>query len=83
MDRNTTYLTELKIAHEELIMHRRELEKCTADLKIANENNGTSDHVKRTTELNMDLENMMFAISHKVRKSVANIIGISKNDFGR
>jgi signal transduction histidine kinase len=34
--------------------------------------------LKHKAELNIDLENMMFTISHKVRKSVADIIGISK-----
>ena len=70
----------MKVAQEELILHHLELRKCAAELKIANENldNGESEHVKRTAELNSDLENMMFTISHKVRKSVANIIGISK-----
>lgn len=80
MNTNTTHLAELKIAHEELLLHRQDLEKCSAELKIANEHldNGDTEHVKRTAALNSDLENMMFTISHKVRKSVANIIGISK-----
>lgn len=80
MDKNTTHLVDLRVAQEELILHRQELEKCAAELKIANENLfiGEDEHVKRTAELNNDLENMMFTVSHKVRKSVANIIGISK-----
>ena len=80
MDNSTTHFVDLKVAQEELTMNRLELEKCAAELKIATENLdiGEDKHVKNTAELNSNLENMMFAISHKVRKSVANIIGISK-----
>jgi signal transduction histidine kinase len=72
-------LSELKIAHQELIIHHKELEKCTNDLKIANINldKGETDKVNRIIEVNNDLAEMMFTVSHRVRKSVANILGIA------
>lgn len=78
MDQSYT-LNELKIAQQELLLHHKELEKCTQDLKIANHNldKGEIEKVNRTNEVNNDLEEMMFTVSHKVRKSVANILGIS------
>jgi hypothetical protein len=36
MDTNTEHLIALKAAQEELIMHHKDLEKCAAELKIAN-----------------------------------------------
>jgi signal transduction histidine kinase len=72
-------LSELKIAHQELIIHHKELEKCANDLKIANINldKGETDKVNRIIEVNNDLAEMMFTVSHRVRKSVANILGIA------
>ncbi|GEM_PF-6546557 len=76
---NKSKLSDLKIAQQELILHHKQLAKCAYDLKIANENLdiGESEREKRLIEVNEDLENMMFAISHKLRKSIAKIIGIS------
>ncbi len=77
---NQSYtLNELKIAHQELILHHKELEKCAHDLKIANNNLNKKEieKVNRINEVNNDLEEMMYTISHRVRKSVANILGIS------
>ena len=78
MNQSYTF-NELKIAHQDLILQHKELEKCADDLKIANINldNGEIDKVNRTIEVNNDLEQMMFTVSHKVRKSVANILGIA------
>jgi signal transduction histidine kinase len=78
MNQSTT-LIELKIAQQELLLHHKELEKCAHDLKIANENldTGQLEKGKRANEVNSDLEEMMFTVSHRVRKSVANILGIS------
>jgi signal transduction histidine kinase len=78
MDQSYT-LKELKIAHQDLLLQHKELEKCADDLKIANVNldKGAKDKVNRTLEVNNDLEQMMFTVSHKVRKSVANILGIA------
>lgn len=77
---NQSYtLNELKIAHQELILHHKELEKCAHDLKIANNNLNKKEieKVNLINEVNNDLEEMMYTISHRVRKSVANILGIS------
>jgi len=78
MDKKDT-LNELKIAQQELILHHKELEKCAHDLRIANKNLNAGEVQKemRADEVNGNLEEMMFTISHKVRKSVANILGIS------
>jgi len=67
------------MAQQELIIHHRELEKCAHDLKVANNNlsTGAAEKGKRADEVASDLEEMMFTVSHKVRKSVANILGIS------
>jgi signal transduction histidine kinase len=72
-------LNELKIAHKELILHHKELEKCAHDLEIANINldKGKIDKANRIIEVNNDLAEMMFTVSHRVRKSVANILGIA------
>lgn len=80
MDSNTQHLIDLRVAQEELLLHHQELVRCTDELKIANEliEQDATQHVERKAALNSDLEHMMFTISHKVRKSVANIIGISK-----
>ena len=78
MDQSYT-LKELKIAHQDLLLQHKELEKCADDLKIAHINldKGAKDKVNRSIEVNNDLEQMMFTVSHKVRKSVANILGIA------
>ena len=88
MDPGTT-LNELKIAQQELSLHHKELKKCTRDLRIANNNLGTGEieKEKRADEVNDDLVEMMFIVSHKVRHSVATILGISNllqtdNDLG-
>ncbi|MGV9003805.1 hypothetical protein [Flavobacterium sp.] len=73
-------LADLKIAQQELIIHHLELEKCQDDLKKAycNLDDGEIAKEKLVGAVNSDLEKIMFAISHKIRKSVANILGISK-----
>ncbi|WP_202704142.1 hypothetical protein [Flavobacterium sp. UGB4466] len=73
-------LDKLKKAKQELIFNHEELQRCTKDLKIANVNLNIREKEKELNmeEFNSALEQMMFAISHKVRKSVANILGISK-----
>ncbi|TPG34846.1 hypothetical protein [Flavobacterium pectinovorum] len=73
-------LDKLKKAKQELISNHEELERCTSDLKIANINLNIRETEKELNmeEFNSNLEQMMFAISHKVRKSVANILGLSK-----
>jgi light-regulated signal transduction histidine kinase (bacteriophytochrome) len=79
MDQNII-LDKLKKAKQELIFNHEELERCTNDLKIANVNLNIKETEKELNmeEFNSGLEQMMFAISHKVRKSVANILGLSK-----
>ena len=49
MDTNTQHLVALKAAQEELIMHHKDLEKCAAELKIANARitTGKNDQLKR------------------------------------
>ena len=76
----STTLKELKIAHQELIISHKELEKCSYDLEIAHKNieHRKIEKEKLANKTSNDLEEMMFAVSHKVRKSVANILGISK-----
>ena len=73
-------LNDLKIAQEELIIHHKELVKCAEELKTAHDNldMGELEKEKFVEEVNSDLAHMMFTISHKIRKSVANILGISK-----
>ncbi len=82
-------LKDLRIAQQELIVNHKELEKCCHALKIANKNLeiGEIKKEKRIVEVNEDLESMMFTISHRVRDSVAKILGISNllydnNDIG-
>jgi len=72
-------LENLRIAQQELILNHEELLKCSHDLKIANENLdiGEVEKERRVVQVNEDLENMMFTISHRVRDSVAKILGIS------
>ncbi|MBY0486894.1 MAG: hypothetical protein K2P85_06905, partial [Flavobacteriaceae bacterium] len=79
MDKNNI-LNDLKNAQQKLIIHHKELEKCADELKEANENLdiGEIEKEKRLKEVNSNLKEMMFTISHKIRKSVANILGISK-----
>ncbi|MDA6070866.1 hypothetical protein NJT12_14710 [Flavobacterium sp. AC] len=79
MDQNNI-LDKLKKAKQELILNHEELEKCTSDLKIATINLNIRETEKEfdMEEFNSNLEQMMFSISHKVRKSVANILGLSK-----
>lgn len=78
--RQSTALDELKIAQQKLHRHHEELEKCAHDLEIANSklDAGNCEKIKRADEVNTDLENMMFTVSHEIRNSVANILGISK-----
>ena len=73
-------LNELKIAHEELNLHHKELEKCAHDLKIANSNlvKEKTEKVIRINDVNNTLSDMMFTVSHRIRQSVANILGISE-----
>jgi signal transduction histidine kinase len=73
-------LNDLKNAQQELLVHERDLDKCAADLK---EVKVKLLSVKRKEERILreaytSLEEMMFTISHKIRKSVATILGISK-----
>jgi signal transduction histidine kinase len=79
MEKSNT-LDDLKNAQQELIIHHKELEKCTADLKQANDNLDFEEieKEKRIVEVNKDLEDMLFTVSHNIRKSVANILGISR-----
>ena len=78
MNENKT-LNELRIAQQDLILHHQELEKCAHELKIANQNldKGEIEKEKRANEVSNDLGEMMFTVSHRVRSSVANILGIS------
>ena len=73
-------LDKLKKAKQELIFNHEELERCTKSLKTANVNLNIVETEKELNmeEFNSGLEQMMFAVSHKVRKSVANILGLSK-----
>lgn len=73
-------LNDLKIAREELRIHEKELEKCSADLAIAkNKLHAIVQSEERILkEAHDNLEEMMYAISHNIRKSVANILGISR-----
>ncbi|WP_395065705.1 hypothetical protein [Flavobacterium sp.] len=73
-------LDDLKIAQQKLIVHHKQLEKCAEDLKAAHKNLDIREieKEKRLQEVNNNLNEMMFTISHKIRKSVANILGISK-----
>ncbi len=74
-----TALNDLRTAQQELINHHIELAKCAHDLKIANENIniGELEKEKLVLQVNSDLEDIMFTISHRVRKSIAKILGIS------
>lgn len=73
-------LDKLKVAKQELILNHEELEKCVGDLKIATKNLNITkiDKELKIVEFNSNLEEMMFAISHKIRNSIANILGLSK-----
>lgn len=75
----TATLEQLKLAQKELLLHHEELEKCSQELRIA-ENKlkiGEEEKKEHIRQLNSDLEKMMFIVCHKVRKKVANILGIS------
>lgn len=75
----TSSLEQLKLAQKELLLHHEELEKCSRELRLA-ENNlkiGKKEKNRNSKQLNSDLEEMMFILCHKVRKKVANILGIS------
>lgn len=89
MDKKTT-LDKLIIAHKELVHQRKELEECNGKLARVNkklhdkriEKNKHAAELNDTDESNyaehtVDLDNLAHVISHKVRKSVANILGIS------
>jgi signal transduction histidine kinase len=79
MENNNT-LKDLKNAQQELIIHHKELVKCAEELKEANDNLDIEEieKEKRVVEVNKDLEDMLFTVSHNIRKSVANILGISR-----
>jgi signal transduction histidine kinase len=66
---------ELIIANKELAYQNEEKEKRAAELIIANE------ELKKAKEYQQEyirgLEEMMFMTSHKVRQSIANILGLS------
>ena len=66
---------QLNEVRQEVYINQHALEKCHEDL----ENAKKSVHAKEKTliALNSDLEEMMFAISHKVRNFVANIVAVS------
>lgn len=75
----TATLEQLKLAQKELLLHHEELEKCSQELRIA-ENKlkiGEEEKKEHIRQSNSDLEKMMFIVCHKVRKKVANILGIS------
>jgi signal transduction histidine kinase len=76
----TNVLDDLKKAQQELITHHKQLAKCAGDLKEANDNLEISEieKKKRVVEVNKDLADMLFTVSHNIRKSVANILGISR-----
>jgi signal transduction histidine kinase len=78
MKRNYT-IEELKSAHQDLILQHNELLKCTDDLKIANKSldKGEIDKANLIIGVNHNLAEMIFNVSHKIRKSVANILGIA------
>ncbi|MEO5776660.1 MAG: hypothetical protein ABIQ27_07125 [Flavobacterium sp.] len=109
MERQRTF-NELTIAHQELLLHLQELEKCNRELVTANKhlkdsNNKTETQTaalntankkiivetalknERTAELKIantkllnaetGLNEIAFAISHRIRKAVANILGIA------
>jgi signal transduction histidine kinase len=78
--KDSAVLNELKIAHKALLIRHKDLEECANDLQIAYKNieNGELEKEKLAKKTNKDLEEMMFIVSHDIRKSVANILGISK-----
>ena len=67
MKQNAT-INELKVAQQELINYHCELEKCTRDLKIANENLSITATEKKNLAAAADSnsEDIMFTISHKI-----------------
>lgn len=75
----TSSFEQLKLAQKELLLHHEELEKCSRELRLAEKNLkiGKKEKNKNSKQLNSDLEEMMFILCHKVRKKVANILGIS------
>lgn len=76
---NSATLEQLKLAQKELQLQHEELEKCSQELRRAKKklNNREKEKDESIKELNSNLEKMMYIICHKVRKSVANILGIS------
>lgn len=76
---NSATLEQLKLAQIELKLHHEELEKCSRELRTAenNLNTGKKEKEENIKKINGDLEEMMYILCHKVRKSVANILGIS------
>lgn len=78
MSPNTTF-EELRKARQELIVYRTDFQKFTADLLTAKANliSNEIEKVKQAKETSRHLEEMMFTVSHKIRKSVANILGIT------
>lgn len=78
--KNPTTLNDLRLAHKELLLHEKEIEKCTDNLKITKEKLEAMENKEEQflKEAHYNLEEMMFTVSHKIRKSVANILGISR-----
>lgn len=72
-------INDLRLAQKELITHQEDLKKCADDLKVANENLSIAevDKEKMTLQISNDIDDMMFTISHRVRTSIAKILGIS------
>ncbi len=66
---------ELIVANKELVFQNEENEKQTIELNITyDELRQTDDYLKKYIE---GMEEMMFMTSHKVRQSIAHILGIS------
>lgn len=72
-------LEQLKLAQKELEFQHQELENCSQQLKKVknNLNIGEQEKQEHIRKLNNDLEEMMYILCHKIRKSVANILGIA------
>lgn len=69
------YAVKLVAANKKLLFENGEKEKRAVELAFANSELKKAEIIKR--EHILALEEIMFIISHKVRKSVANILGIS------
>ena len=66
---------ELIVANKKLIFENKEKEKRAVELAFANSELIKAERIQK--EHILALEEIMFIISHKVRKPVANILGIS------